>query len=315
MYINNNENNIYGVTGTLGPLSTQELLKKLFNVDICIIPSFRPIKFISLRSKAEFENKEKWTKEIINEILVNINRIRAVLLICYTINQADELYEELKKTGYPENKMERYQRNDLGELKKPQYLKGDVIFETNLAGRGTDIKLNQIVSKCGGMHVIVTFLPKNLRIEEQALGRTARSGNDGSGLLIIDDKKKVLELKQKRNHIENERMKKIELSELDHIILTGELFKKFTLFYRKCKINLLGENNPLDEDDDDDEEEEEEEEIDEFEEKDFNPEKAFKALVKSLFYANHLKELAMLRDIEEKWGIWFIDNNLGLNTT
>ena len=81
MYINNNENNIYGVTGTLGPLSTQELLKKLFNVDICIIPSFRPIKFISLRSKAEFENKEKWKKEIINEILVNINRRRAVLLI------------------------------------------------------------------------------------------------------------------------------------------------------------------------------------------------------------------------------------------
>lgn len=111
---------------------------------------------------------------------------------------------------------------------------GDVVIATNLAGRGTDIQTDDI-EQWGGMHVIVTFMPQNQRVEDQAFGRTARQGKLGTGQMILNaphlganyenvDPKMV---KSKRDALESAQLDMFQNTDLKLICIKDELFEKF----------------------------------------------------------------------------------------
>lgn len=99
-----------------------------------------------------------------------------------------------------------------------------------MAGRGTDLLTTKTVEDNGGLHVILTYMPPNVIIEEQAFGRTARKGNKGTAKIIVQYKEENVTidiLRKARNENERARLEDIRTKTLPSIEMEDKLFKKF----------------------------------------------------------------------------------------
>lgn len=182
---------IYGLTGTLGNQSELDLLQKLYpGIKTCKIPPFRRRKLYE-KDGIAINDENGWVQTICKVVNKKVNPTvyrgsRAVLVICETIKQAQIVHKALSKT-ISTDKLKLYTNNNMDNSKVTgeEVTKGCVIVATNLAGRGTDLKVCTEVNVSGGLFVVQTFLPLNIRVEQQAFGRTAREGNPGSAQLIM----------------------------------------------------------------------------------------------------------------------------------
>lgn len=182
---------IYGTTGTLGSKTDILFLQKLYpSLSFCKIPPFNRKKLFEVKGTLG-SSAEEWKAEIKRAVLDQTRPNsyrggRAALVICETINEAKDIQAELEGSVPPE-KIISYCRSDSNSLSKidRELRPGDVIIATNLAGRGTDIKVSQEVNYSGGLFVVVSFLSENTRVELQAFGRTARKGEPGSAQVIM----------------------------------------------------------------------------------------------------------------------------------
>ncbi|KAM4556487.1 LOW QUALITY PROTEIN: protein translocase subunit SecA-like [Fundulus diaphanus] len=181
---------IYGTTGTLGSEKDILFLQDLYpSLSACRMPTFNRKKLYEVQGTLKTTSKE-WKSEIKEVVMAEISTNsyregRAALVICETINKAKEIHKELKNS-IP-GKIILYCRSDTESLSQIEKVldPGDVIVATNLAGRGTDIKVSKQVNKNGGLFVILSFLSENTRVELQAFGRTARKGKPGSAQIIM----------------------------------------------------------------------------------------------------------------------------------
>ncbi|CAF3257667.1 unnamed protein product, partial [Rotaria socialis] len=250
--------NLYGLSGTLGSRDEKKLLNELYNIDLIKVPTSKPKNFFEERPIIS-GYKNQWTDSIYDETKKKIIKHRSVLIICETVKDVDYISKYLVKRAMEDL---QYDPNNFiyDSLKKPYIYKreheeftfgqgnellncGTVIIATNLAGRGTDIKLEQKFVEAGGLHVIVTFLPNNCRIEEQAYGRAARCGEHGSGQLIVigNDEdggsysSKIFQLKNVRDVYELQRLKAIKKFYDERITIEEHCFKKFQQHYEELR--------------------------------------------------------------------------------
>lgn len=109
------------------------------------------------------------------------------MVLCETIEHANRIGEMLRKK-LRSSAVKQYTMNDMNqENNVEKILPSAVIIATNLAGKGFDIQTDEI-EVSGGLHVILTFMPSNQRVEDQAFGRTARQGKRGTGLMILSSR-------------------------------------------------------------------------------------------------------------------------------
>jgi len=209
-YRNNNQLFFYGMTGTLGDENTLNIFKdkNIFNSEVLFIPTYKAKRFVEFPAILCQDETEQ-IKVLCEQIEYQVKNKRRILVINNSIKEAIKLRDHLKfLKNINSDQIGLYTRDDDKEQMKNIEKDLQIILSTNLAGRGTDIKTTQTVEENGGLHLILTSMPSNLRIEKQAYGRTSRQGNKGSGQMILLKKefKTIKEYKNRRNEIEKERL-------------------------------------------------------------------------------------------------------------
>ena len=233
-YINYKGNNLYGLTGTLGSKETQLALNKIYKMNFILIPTYKP-RLLEPPTYFIIDDDKKYFDQIINEIN-KFSEKRAVLVIFEYIDNI----KEIKKSLYREDSIDPSKiiiYKDSENNKESLFLKdpikvGNIILATNLAARGTDIKISTELEKNGGLHVILTYFPCSERVEKQALGRAGRKGEKGSGELIINSKYDIDSLIKNRN--ENEQKLYDQL--MNEFSIRDGLYEK--LFNQFCLLLL-----------------------------------------------------------------------------
>uniref|UniRef100_A0A182N9M2 Uncharacterized protein n=1 Tax=Anopheles dirus TaxID=7168 RepID=A0A182N9M2_9DIPT len=244
---------LYGLTGTLGSQPERELLQEEHGVDFVTIPTAKSKQFAEYDSIV-CSDERAWKRNIRSEVEMLLNeQKRSVLIICETINDV----ESLKKVFVPLNPSNvhlytrDYQKFDIANGSN-QLAQGQIIIATNLAGRGTDIQISDDLKHAGGLHVILSYLPANIRIEEQAFGRAARCGDKGSGRMIVmisgeeesNRQSKIFEVKKNRDASELCRLSHVKKYYETTIRTEESCFDEFKRVYRKNKDRLCDSKVP-----------------------------------------------------------------------
>ncbi|CAC5413781.1 unnamed protein product [Mytilus coruscus] len=243
---------IFGVSGTLGTEREKSFLMRQFGLDCKEIPTYRP-KVFKEEPGSIYKTEDEWSsaiKDIVRDKVTKTSnkQQRAVLVICEDINTADKLKKKL--TENVTASVALYTRNDENNDEIDRTLKpGHIIVATNIAGRGTDIDIDESVEKAGGLFVLVTFLPQNTRIENQVFGRSARKGQPGSAQIVLNrsdlplyfsrhEFKDIKSLKNLRDAIEEQRIVDIEKQDFEEIRVKENLFAYYCSFLHKIKKQL-----------------------------------------------------------------------------
>ncbi len=233
-YNNSKGNNIFGLTGTLGSKETQLALKEIYKMNFVLIPTYKP----SLLEPPEYfvldDNKE-YEQKIIEEI-IKYSEKRAVLVIFEYIDNIKEIRKKLfREDSIDSNKIIVYkdsENNNESSFLKNSIQIGNIILATNLAARGTDIRISKELERNGGLHVILTYLPCSERVERQALGRAGRKGEKGSGEIIINSSHTLESLIKDRD----EREKNLYDKLMNEFSVRDGLYEK--LFDKFCSLLL-----------------------------------------------------------------------------
>jgi len=160
----------------------------IYKLDVSVIPTNVPINRDDLDDEIYRSRREKYNA-IIDEIVDKYNEDRPVLVGTISVDVSELLSRMLKRKGIKHNVLNAKQHQSEAEIVANAGMPGAVTIATNMAGRGTDIKLGKGVVEAGGLHIVGTERHDSRRIDRQLRGRAGRQGDPGSSkfFLSIED--------------------------------------------------------------------------------------------------------------------------------
>jgi preprotein translocase subunit SecA len=187
-----------GMTGT-ARTSAREL-RKIYRVHVVPIPTNRPPIRKKLPTLVFGTSDDKW-QAIVDDVIEQHSTGRPVLIGTRSIDKSEKLASMLDAHGIENTVLNARHVAREAEIVAEAGKIGKVTVATNMAGRGTDIKLGPGVPELGGIHVICTELHESQRIDRQLIGRCGRQGDPGTyrQFLALDDEILLLGLGPKRS--------------------------------------------------------------------------------------------------------------------
>jgi preprotein translocase subunit SecA len=179
-------NRLAGMTGTAA--SSARELHKIYECRVIPVPTNRPPIREKLPTLVFGTSEVKW-HAIIDEIVEQHQRGRPVLVGTRSIDKSEKLALMLNERGIEHAVLNARHVAKEAEIVAQAGQQGKVTVATNMAGRGTDIRLGPGVQELGGLHVICTELHESQRIDRQLIGRCGRQGDPGTHrqFLALDD--------------------------------------------------------------------------------------------------------------------------------
>ena len=175
-----------GMSGT-AVLAAAEL-KKIYGMSVAAIPTHRPCIRVGLSPRI-YRTADDKRDAVVDQIAELVSNDRAVLVGTPSVEASEQLGARLKTLGIRHQILNATRHEREADVVAEAGQSGWVTVATNMAGRGTDIKLTDELTEAGGLHVIATEMHSSGRIDRQLVGRAARQGDPGSFqfFLSLDD--------------------------------------------------------------------------------------------------------------------------------
>ena len=171
-----------GMTGTADTEAAE--FKQIYGLDVVVIPTHEKM---SRQDYADviYKNQEAKYRNIVREIKARHESGQPILVGTVSIDVSEKISGMLSKEGIPHDVLNAKQHEREAEIVAGAGQKGRVTIATNMAGRGTDIKLGEGVRELGGLHILGTSRHESRRIDNQLRGRSGRQGDPGSSRFYL----------------------------------------------------------------------------------------------------------------------------------
>ena len=180
-----------GMTGTA--MTEDKEFMDIYGMDVVEIPTNKPMIRVDHEDAIYMTKKEK-LNAVINDIVESHKKGQPVLVGTINIDTSEEVSELLSKRGIKHNVLNAKFHELEAEIVSHAGERGAVTIATNMAGRGTDIKLEDGVAELGGLKIIGTERHESRRIDNQLRGRAGRQGDPGSSVFYVSLEDKLMRL-------------------------------------------------------------------------------------------------------------------------